>query len=72
MKSVAKAYVTKREVSVQEAVYLSLPQLWLRKIFPRVVLRIQMYQISGLEFVSNRKKSMNYLKIALMYLKKHA
>ena len=37
MKSIAKAYTTKREVSVQEAVYLVLPELWLRKIFPAVV-----------------------------------
>ena len=36
MKKVANAYVTKREVSVQEAVYLSMPQLWLRKVFPGV------------------------------------
>jgi len=37
MKSIAKAYATKREVSVQEAAYLVLPELWLRKIFPSVV-----------------------------------
>ncbi|XP_066915086.1 uncharacterized protein [Clytia hemisphaerica] len=36
MKSVAHAYVSKREVSVQEAVYLSMPQLWLRKLYPGV------------------------------------
>jgi len=32
MKSIARAYTTKREVSVQEAAYLVLPELWLRKI----------------------------------------
>ncbi|XP_066912801.1 uncharacterized protein [Clytia hemisphaerica] len=36
MKSIAHAYVSKREVSVQEAVYLSMPELWLRKVFPGV------------------------------------
>ena len=29
MKAIAKAYTTKRECSVQEAVYLLMPELWL-------------------------------------------
>ena len=37
MKSIAKAHITKRECSVQEAVYLVMPELWLRKIFPCVI-----------------------------------
>ena len=37
MKAVARAYATKRECSVQEAVYLLMPELWLRRIFPRVI-----------------------------------
>ena len=37
MKAIAKAYITKRECSVQEAVYLIMPELWLRKLFPRVI-----------------------------------
>ena len=37
MKSVARAYATKRECSIQEAVYLLLPELWLRKTFPGVI-----------------------------------
>ena len=37
MKSIARAYATKRECSVQEAVYLLLPELWLRKTFPGVI-----------------------------------
>ena len=36
MKSVAYAYVSNREVSVQEAVYLTMPELWLRKPYPGV------------------------------------
>ena len=32
-----KAYMTKRERSVQEAVYHIMPELWLRKTFPHVV-----------------------------------
>ena len=37
MKSAATAYATTGEVSVQESVYLVLPELWLRKVFPGVV-----------------------------------
>ena len=37
MKAIAKAYITKRECSAQEAVYLIMPGLWLRKLFPRVI-----------------------------------
>ena len=37
MKTVAHAYATKRECSVQEAVYHIMPELWLRKIFPGVL-----------------------------------
>ena len=37
MKAIRKAYITKRECSVQEAVYLIMPELLLRKIFPRVI-----------------------------------
>ena len=37
MKAIAKAYLTKRECSVQEAVYHILPELWLQKIFPKVI-----------------------------------
>ena len=36
MKAIAKAYLTKRECSLQEAVYHILPELWLQKIFPKV------------------------------------
>ena len=37
MKSIARAYITSRECSVQEAVYHVMPELWLRKTFPGVV-----------------------------------
>ena len=37
MKAIAKAYASKRECSVQEAVYSLMPELWLRKVFPRVI-----------------------------------
>ena len=36
MKSISQAYASKREVSVQEAVYHVMPELWLRKTFPKV------------------------------------
>ena len=37
MESISKAYMTKRECSVQEAVYHIMSELWLRKTFLRVV-----------------------------------
>ena len=37
MKFIARAYITKRECSVQEAVYHVMPELWLRKSYPRVI-----------------------------------
>ena len=37
MKSIARAYATKRECSVQEAVYHVMPELWLRKCSPGVL-----------------------------------
>ena len=37
MKSVANAYINKRECSIQECVYQLLPGQWLRKTFPEVV-----------------------------------
>ena len=37
MRSVARAYATKRECSVQEAVYILMPELWLRRTFSGVI-----------------------------------
>ena len=37
MRSVARVYATKRQCSVQEAVYILMPELWLRKTFPGVI-----------------------------------
>ena len=37
MKSVAHAYSSKRECSLQEAVYQVIPELWLIKVFPGVL-----------------------------------
>ena len=37
MRAVARAYSTKRECSVQEAVYLVMPELWSQKTFPKVL-----------------------------------
>ena len=37
MKSIAKAYRTNREMSVQEATAVILPQIWLRKTSPQVI-----------------------------------
>lgn len=37
MRFIARAFTTRRECSVQEAVYLLMPELWLRKTFPAVL-----------------------------------
>ena len=37
MKSVAHAYVSKRECSLQEVVYHVMPKLWFKKVFPGVL-----------------------------------
>ena len=37
MKALARAHITKIEWSVQEAVFFIMSELWLRKIFPRVI-----------------------------------
>ena len=37
MKAIARTYATKRECSVQEVVYLVMPELWLQKTFPKVL-----------------------------------
>ena len=37
MKAIAHPYSSKRECSLQEAVYQIIPELWLRKVFPAVV-----------------------------------
>ena len=37
MKAIARAYMTKWECSVQETVYPVMPELWLRKTFPKVI-----------------------------------
>ena len=38
LRKIAVAFMNSREVSIREAVYRALPNLWLRKIFPKVVL----------------------------------
>ena len=37
IKSVARAYSSKRECSLHEPVYQVMPELWLRKVFPGVL-----------------------------------
>lgn len=37
-KNIAKVCIAKRECSVEEAVYLPMPKLWLRKVFPKIKL----------------------------------
>ena len=37
LKKIGAAFLSKREVSFQECVYRCMPELWLRKIFPKTV-----------------------------------
>lgn len=37
MYKIASAFSTSRQVPIQEAVYLNLPELWLRKCFPKAL-----------------------------------
>ena len=37
LKKIGAAFLSTREVSSQECVYRSMPELWLRKIFPKTV-----------------------------------
>ena len=37
MNAIAKDYATKKKCFIQEAVYLVMPELWLRKTFPKVL-----------------------------------
>ena len=55
MRTVAKAYSKKREYSVQEAVYLLMPELWLRKRFPRVIFLKVMSQKNVTEYFVVKK-----------------
>ena len=41
MKSIARAYATRRECSVQEAVYKLMPELWLKEMPTRGFIRKQ-------------------------------
>ena len=68
MRSIARAYNTKRECSVQEAVYLLMPELWLRKTFPGVVFANSNLPENRYRISVARRKLMNSLKIVLIFL----
>ena len=56
MKAIARAYATKKECSVQEAVYLVMPELWLRKTFPKVLFLNSNIPEKRLEYSETKKK----------------
>ena len=51
MKSVASAYVNKRECSIQEYVYHILPGQWLRKTIQSVIFANRNRQKNAFEYV---------------------
>ena len=56
MNAIARAYATKGECSVQEAVYLVMPELWLRKTFPKVLFLNSNIPEKRLEYSETKKK----------------
>ena len=56
MKAIARAYATKMECSVQEAVYLVMPELWLRKTSPKVLFLNSNIPEKRLEYSETKKK----------------
>ena len=56
MKAIARTYATKKECSVQEAVYLVMPELWLRKTFPKVLFLNSNIPEKRLEYSKTKKK----------------
>ena len=65
MKAIARAYATK--CSVQEAVHLVMPELWLRKTFPKVLFLKAISQKRDIEYSKTKKKYVNYQKIVLIF-----
>ena len=68
IRSIARAYATKRECSVQEIVHLLMPELWLQKTFQVLFLEIAIYRKIALDIFIVGKKLMIYLKTALTFL----
>ena len=66
IKAVARVYTTKRECSVQEAVYLVMPVLWLRKTFSKVLFLNSNIPEKRYRILRNKKKLMNNQKIVLI------
>ena len=67
MKAIAKVYSTKRECSVQEAVYHILSELWLQKIFPKVIFLNSNMPERRYRYFKRNTKLMSSQKIALKY-----
>ena len=73
MKSVAHAYASKHECSLQEAVNQIMPELWLRKVFPGVLYansnipekRVKM-MLSKMEIVESPEDSTDIYKRNIM------
>ena len=56
MKAIARTYPTKRECSVQEAVYLVMPELWLRKTFPEVLFLNSIIPVKRYKIFQNKEE----------------
>ena len=68
MYKVASAFATSRQVSVQESIYCTLPELWLRKCFPKTVFVNTNIPSEREVFVNQQKSWMNLILTALMFL----
>ena len=67
MKAILRAYATKRECSFQEEVYLVMLELWLRKIFPKVIFLNSNLPDKRYKVFKRKMKLMCYLMITLTY-----
>ena len=67
MRAIEKFYTSKRECSVQEAVYLLMPELWLQKPFPGVIFLNGNMPEKNMEWSEKRKHRMNFQRAAQIF-----
>ena len=54
MGKLSQAFISARQLSIQEAMYLCLPKLWLRKFFPRVnFINTSLFNLSLCQLLKN-------------------
>ena len=69
LKTIAKAYLSNRECSVQEAVYVILTEFELQRIFPAVYLLTPIFQRKEFKYYILNKNLANYKTIGQIFLR---